>query len=244
MSAALQPRGHTQQPQYNALLAGMPAADFARIAAALEYVPLRLGDMLYEPGVAQTHAYFPTTAVVSLHYVMESGASAETAGVGKEGVVGVPLFMGSETASGSAVVQIAGGAYRLEASLLQREFARGGEVQRLLLRYAQALMAQTMQTAVCMRHHAIEQQLARWLLSTIDRVPAGDVVVTQEMIAAVLGVRRESVTQAAGVLQKSNVISYRRGHITVLSRPGLEAAACECYGVVAAELRRLMPRSV
>jgi len=225
----------------NRLLAALPAAELARFEAALEPVELRLGDMLYEPGGPQRYAYFPVTAVVSLHYVMESGASAETAGVGNEGVVGVSIFMGGDTTSSSAVVHIAGTALRLEAAVLLREFGRAGPFQALLLRYTQALMAQSMQNAACNRHHSIEQQLCRWLLSTIDRVPSNDVVVTQEMIAAVLGVRRESVTQAAGVLQKAGVIRYRRGHVAVLSRPALEAAACECYSVVAAEQKRLLP---
>ena len=227
----------------NSLLAALPAADFARVAENLEPVQLRLGDMLYEPGERQRFAYFPTTAVVSLHYVMESGASAESAGVGHEGVVGVSLFMGGETTPSSAVVQIAGHAYRLEAEALRAEFCRAGPMQQLLLRYMQALIVQTMQTAVCNRHHSVEQQLCRWLLCTLDKVPAESVVVTQEMIAGVLGVRRESITEAAGALQRAGLIRYRRGHITVLERSGLERVACECYAVVRAELRRLLPHT-
>jgi CRP-like cAMP-binding protein len=227
----------------NGLLAALPLADYQRVAPGLEPVVLRLGDMLYEPGEPQRHAYFPTTSVVSLHYVMESGASAETAAVGNEGVVGVSLFMGGGTVPSSAVVQIAGEAYRLDASVLRREFAHAGAMQRLLLRYMQALIAQTTQTAVCNRHHSVEQQLCRWLLFTLDRVPRGEVVVTQELISGVLGVRRESITEAAGALQRAGLISSRRGHITVLERSGLERAACECYGVVTAETRRLLPAS-
>jgi CRP-like cAMP-binding protein len=225
----------------NHLLAALPPPDYARISAELERVPLRLGDMLYEPGQRQSHAYFPLGAVVSLHYVMESGASAETAAVGNEGVVGVTLFMHGDSTASSAVVQIAGDAYRIPAAALAREFERAGPLQRLLLRYMQALIAQTTQTAVCNRHHSVEQQLCRWLLCILDRVPSGEVVVTQEMIAGVLGVRRESITEAAGALQRAGLIRGRRGHITVLERAGLEQAACECYAVVAAESFRLLP---
>ncbi len=228
----------------NGVLASLPDADYARIAGHLERVMLRLGDMLYEPGAPQRYAYFPTSSVVSLHYIMESGASAETAAVGNEGVVGVSLFMGGDTTPSSAVVQIAGEAYRMEAAALKEEFALAGPLQRVLLRYMQALIAQTTQTAVCNRHHSVEQQLCRWLLFTLDRVPSGEVVVTQEMIAGVLGVRRESITEAAGALQRAGLIRYRRGHITVLERPGLELAACECYRVVTAESHRLLPPPV
>jgi CRP-like cAMP-binding protein len=225
---------------HNHLLAALPKAEFARIAPHLQLVPLQLGNMLYEPGGQLQHAYFPTTAVVSLHYVMETGASAETAGVGNEGVVGISLFMGGSTTPSSAVVQIAGEAFRLEARLLNQEFKRGGEAQRILLRYTQALITQMTQTAVCNRHHSIEQQLCRWLLSTLDRVPSREFVVTQEQIAGTLGVRRESVTEAAGRLQSAGVIRYRRGHIAVLERTGLATRACECYSVVAKEMDRLL----
>ncbi|MFZ0007698.1 MAG: Crp/Fnr family transcriptional regulator [Steroidobacteraceae bacterium] len=224
----------------NQLLAALPDAEFGRIRPHLELVPLQLGNMLYEPGGQLQHAYFPTTAVVSLHYVMETGASAEAAGVGNEGVVGISLFMGGSTTPSSAVVQIAGDAYRLEARLLNQEFKRGGVMQRVLLRYTQALIAQMSQTAVCNRHHSVEQQLCRWLLSTLDRVPAREFVVTQEQIAGTLGVRRESVTEAAGRLQNAGVIRYRRGHIAVLERSGLATRACECYSVVAQETDRLL----
>jgi CRP-like cAMP-binding protein len=228
------------RPDHNHLLAALPDAEFGRIAPRLELVPLQLGSMLYEPGGRLQHAYFPTTAVVSLHYVMATGASAEAAGVGNEGVVGISLFMGGSTTPSSAVVQIAGDAYRLEACLLNQEFKRAGVLQHVLLRYTQALITQMSQTAVCNRHHSIEQQLCRWLLSTLDRVPAREFVVTQEQIAGTLGVRRESVTDAAGKLQNAGVIRYRRGHIAVLERSGLATRACECYFVVAKEMDRLL----
>lgn len=206
----------------------------------LELVPMPLGEILYEPGGQLQHAYFPTTSIVSLHYVMESGASAETAGVGNEGVVGISLFMGGDTTPSSAVVQTAGHAYRLRRRLLMEEFNRAGLMQLLLLRYTQALSSQMMQTAACNRHHSVEQQLCRWLLSTLDRIPSGQLVMTQQLVASMLGVRREGVTEAAGRLQDAGFIRYRRGHITVLDRSGLETRTCECYGVVKKELNRLM----
>ncbi|MBP9906073.1 MAG: Crp/Fnr family transcriptional regulator [Rhodoferax sp.] len=224
----------------NHLLAALPAADLQTLAAQLELVPLALGQMLYEPGSQMRHAYFPTSSIVSLHYVTESGASVETAGVGNEGVVGVSLYMGGDTTSSSAVVQTAGQAWRLDRHTLKAEFDRSGALQRLLLRYAQALMTQMAQTAVCNRHHSVEQQLCRWLLLTLDRLPERELVMTQELVASMLGVRRESVTDAAGHLQAAGHIRYRRGHISVLSRSGLEAGACECYGVVKKELDRLL----
>lgn len=229
----------THSPAQNYLLAALPTADFAPLADALELVPLCLGQMLYEPGSQMRHAFFPTTAIVSLHYVTESGASAETAGVGNEGVVGVPLFMGGDTTSSSGVVQTAGHAWRLDRHTLKQEFNKGGALQRLLLRYTQALMTQMAQTAVCNRHHSVEQQLCRWLLLTLDRLPNRELVMTQELVASMLGVRRESVTDAAGHLQTAGYIRYRRGHIGVLSRAGLESSVCECYGVVKKELDRL-----
>jgi CRP-like cAMP-binding protein len=186
------------------------------------------------------YAYFPTSAIVSLHYVMESGASAETAGVGNEGVVGMALFMGGDTTPSSAVVQTAGHAYRLAGHLLKKDFNRAGAMQRLLLRYTQALIAQTIQPAACNRHHSVEQQLCRWLLLTLDRVSSRDLVMTQELVASMLGVRREGITEAAGKLQRAGIISYRRGHISVLARAGLEANSCECYSVVKKELSRLL----
>jgi CRP-like cAMP-binding protein len=199
-----------------------------------------LGDVLYEPGGQLQHAYFPTSSVISLYYVTESGASAETAGVGNEGVVGISLFMGGDTTSSSAVVQTAGHAYRLERRLLKREFDRAGLMKRLLLRYTQALITQTMQTAACNRHHSVEQQLSRWLLLTLDRGPERELVMTQELVASMLGVRREGITEAAGKLQSAGFIRYRRGHISVLERSGLETRACECYAVVKKELSRLL----
>ncbi len=227
-------------PEQNCLLAALLPTDLASFSADLELVPLPLGQMLYEPGTQLRHAYFPTTSIVSLHYVTESGASAETAGVGNEGVLGVSLYMGGDTTSSSAVVQTAGHAYRLERSLLLREFNRAGALQQLLLRYTQALMTQMAQSAVCNRYHSVEQQLCRWLLLTMDRVPLRELVMTQELVASMLGVRRESVTEAAGKLQDVGYIRYRRGHIGVLDRKGLEALTCECYGVVKKELSRLL----
>jgi CRP-like cAMP-binding protein len=227
-------------PNQNRLLAALPAAEFERLAPRLELVPLLLGEMLYEPGEQLEHAYFPVSAIVSLHYVMATGASAAVAGVGNEGVVGISLFMGGETTPSSAVVQTAGHAYRLERRLLKQEFDRCGPMQRLLLRYTQALMAQMTQTAVCNRHHSVEQQLCRWLLVTLDRVPSGQIVMTQELVAGMLGVRREGITEAAGRLQQAGIIRNRRGHITVLERAGLETRVCECYAVVKKEFGRLL----
>ncbi len=229
-----------QNPSQNHLLAALPAAEFDPLTRHLELVPMRLGAVLYEPGGQLQHAYFPTTAIVSLHYVMESGAGAETAGVGNEGVVGISLFMGGDSTPSSASVQTSGYAYRLERHVLLQEFNRGGLTQRLLLRYTQALMTQVAQTAACNRHHSIEQRLCRWLLLTLDRVPTMDLVMTQEMIAGMLGVRREGVTEAAGNLQRFGAISYRRGHISVLDRRSLEARSCECYAVVRHEVDRLL----
>jgi CRP-like cAMP-binding protein len=229
-----------RRPNPNHLLAALPAAEFERLASHLELVPLPLGELLYEPGVKLQYAYFPTTAIVSLRYVMETGASAETAGVGNEGVVGISLFMGGDTMPSSAVVQVAGHAYRLEGRLLQQEFGRTNLLRRLLLRYTQALITQMTQTAACNRHHSIEQQLCRWLLLTLDRLPSNELIITHEMVASILGVRREGITEAAGKLQRAGFIRYRRGHITVLERSGLETHACECYMVVKQELNRLL----
>ena len=227
-------------PNQNHLLAALPTAEFEPLSTHLELVPLLLGQMLYEPDGQLQHAYFPTTAIVSLHYVMESGASAETAGVGNEGVVGISLFMGGNTTPSSAVVQTAGHAYRLERHRLKQEFDKAGLLQRVLLRYTQALITQMAQTAVCNRHHSLEQQLCRWLLLTIDRLPSNELVMTQELVASMLGVRREGITEAAGNLQRAGLISYRRGHIAVIDRAGLETHACECYAVVKKELIRLL----
>jgi CRP-like cAMP-binding protein len=227
-------------PNLNHLLAALPTPEFERLAPDLELVPMRLGEILYEPGGQLLHAYFPTTAIVSLHYVMESGASAESAGVGNEGVVGISLFMGGDSTPSSAVVQTAGHGYRLPVRMLKREFGRAGLMQRLLLRYTQALITQMIQTAACNRHHSVEQQLSRWLLLTLDRLPSRELVMTQELVASMLGVRREGITEAAGKLQQEGIIRYRRGHITVIERAGLEAHACECYAVVKKELARLL----
>jgi CRP-like cAMP-binding protein len=227
-------------PNQNHLLAALPAAEFKRLATHLEHVSLPLGEIIYEPGGQLRHAYFPTTVIVSLHYVMESGASAEIAGVGNEGVVGIALFMGGATTPSSAVVQTAGHAYRLESHLLMQEFNRAGQMRHLLLRYTQALMTQMAQTAACNRHHSVEQQLCRWLLLTLDRSPTNELLMTQELVASMLGVRREGITEAAGRLRHAGLIRYRRGHITVLEREGLETRVCECYAVVKKELRRLL----
>jgi CRP-like cAMP-binding protein len=227
-------------PNQNHLLAALPTAEFERLAKHLELVAMPLGQILYEPGGQMQHAYFPTTAIVSLHYVTESGASAETAGVGNEGVVGISLFMGGGTTPSSAVVQTAGHGYRLERGKLMEEFNRGGLMQRLLLRYTQALITQMNQTAACNRHHSLEQQLCRWLLLTLDRLSSNELVMTQELVASMLGVRREGITESAGNLQRAGFIRYRRGHIAVIERSGLEATACECYAVVKKELARLL----
>ena len=227
-------------PNQNHLLAALPTAEFERLAPRLELVPLLLGDTLYEPGGQLQYVYFPTTAIISLLYVMESGISAEIAGVGNEGVLGISLFMGGNTTPSSAVVQTGGHGYRLQGKLLKEEFNRAGLMQRLLLRYTQALVTQMFQTGACNRHHSIEQQLCRWLLLTLDRLPTNELVMTQELVASALGVRREGITEAAGKLQRAGFIRYRRGHISVLKRSGLEAGACECYAVVKKEIGRLL----
>ena len=227
-------------PHQNHLLAALPTAVFAPFAAQLELVPMLLGEILYEPGQQLQHAYFPTTAIVSLHYVTQSGASCETSGVGNEGVVGISLFMGGGTTPSSAVVQTAGHAYRLQRRVVKEQFDRVENVRELLLRYTQALIVQVAQTAACNRHHSIDQQLCRLLLLTIDRVPADELRMTQELIASLLGVRREGISDAAAKLQGAGLIRYRRGHISVLDRTGLEARSCECYGVVKTEMTRLL----
>ena len=203
-----------------------------------------LGHVLHESGMPMRHVYFPTTSIVSLLYVMEDGASAEIAIVGNEGVVGVSLIMGGDTTPSRAVVQSAGHAYRLRGPIVKQAFSRAGEIQHLLLRYTQALLTQMAQTAVCNRHHTLDQQFCRWLLLSMDRLPGNELVMTQELIANMLGVRREGVTEAAGNVQKAGLITYRRGHITVLDRAGLEARACECYAVVKREFDRLLPHRV
>lgn len=224
----------------NDLLAALPASEGKRLVAQMDLVPMELGKMLYEPDEQMRYAYFPTTSIISLYYVTESGACSEAAGVGKEGMLGVSLFMGGMSTPSSAVVRTAGYAYRLDRKLLKDEFNTNFPLQRLLLRYTQALMTHMFQTAACNRHHSVEQQLSRWLLLTQDRMPAGEMVMTQELVAGMLGVRRESVTTAAGALQNNGCINYRRGHISVLDRKALEERTCECYGVVKTELKRLM----
>ena len=212
-------------PKQNHLLAALPAEIFERISPHLELISMPLGEVLYESGGQLQHVYFPTTAIVSLHYLLESGASAEIAGVGNEGVLGISLFMGGNTTPSLATVQTAGCGYRLKGRLIMEEFNRAGPMMRLMLRYTQALMTQISQTAVCNRHHSIEQQLCRWLLLTLDRLPSQELTITQELIAIMLGVRREGITEAAGKLQRAGLISYRRGHISVLDRSGLESHA-------------------
>lgn len=224
----------------NLLLGALRPAEFERLTPHLQLVQLPLGMMLYQPGEQLKYAYFPTSAIVSLHYVTESGAVAEIAGVGNEGVVGIALFMGGTSMLGSAIVQTAGSAYKLDVGLLQKEFARSGSMQGLLLRYTQALITQIAQTAVCNCHHSLEQRLCRWLLLTLDRCISQDLVITQELVGGILGVRRESITEAAGSLERAGYISSRRGHIAVVNRKGLEATSCECYAVVRKELLRLM----
>jgi CRP-like cAMP-binding protein len=230
-------------PRQNLLLAALPATDFERLEPHLQLVPMALGEVLYESGILLRNVYFPTTSIVSLLYVMADGASAEIAVVGNEGVIGVSLFMGGETTPSRAVVQSAGHAYRLTGQLLKEEFTRAGAMQHLLLRYTQALLTQMAQTAVCNRHHSLDQQLCRWLLLSLDRLATNQLVMTQELIANMLGVRREGVTEAAGKLQSAGLIQYSRGRITVLDRAGLETRTCECYAVVKRECDRLLPGS-
>ena len=228
-------------PKQNHLLDALLKSEFDRISPNLEYVALPLGKVLYESGGLLEHVYCPTTSIISLLYVMENGSAAEIAVVGNEGILGISLFMGGETTSSRAVIQSAGYAYRLKAQLLKDEFNRGGPVQRLLLRYTQALITQMAQTAVCNRHHTVEQQLCRWLLLSLDRLASDELTMTQELIANMLGVRREGVTEAAGRLQRDGIINYSRGHIAVLDRKALENRSCECYKVVKAEFDRLLP---
>jgi len=232
------PAPHT--PKQNHLLAALSAEEFERLSPHLELAPMQLGEAIYESGGRLQHVYFPTTSIVSLLYVMEDGASAEIAIVGNEGVLGIALFMGGETTPSRAVVQSAGYGYRLRAQLLKQEFNRAGPMMHLLLRYTQALITQMAQTAVCNRHHSVEQQLCRWLLLSLDRLSTQELTMTQELIANMLGVRREGVTEAAGHLQRSGLIRYSRGRITVLDRPGLEQHVCECYRVVKKEFDRLL----
>ena len=227
-------------PNQNHLLAALPEEVFERISPHLELLSMPLGEVLYEPGQQLQHVYFPTTAIVSLQYLMESGASTEIASVGNEGVLGFSLFLGGNTTPSLATVQSAGCGYRLKARLMMEEFNRAGPMMRLMLRHTQALLTQMSQIAACNRHHSIQQQMCRWLLLTLDRLPPQELVMTQELIAIMLGVRREGITEAAGNLQRAGLISYRRGHITVLDRPGLESSTCECYQVVKKEFQRLL----
>lgn len=228
-------------PQQNQLLAALPAEVQNRLFPRLDYVAMPLGQVLYESGDTLRHVYFPTDSIISLLYVMEDGSSAEISVVGNEGIIGVSLFMGGESTPSRAIVQSAGGAYRLLGQRLKDEFNRHGDMQQLMLRYTQALITQMAQTAVCNRHHSIDQQLCRWLLLSLDRLPTNRLSMTQELIANMLGVRREGVTEAAGKLQKAGLITYSRGTITVIDRAGLEARVCECYEVVRKEFERLLP---
>jgi len=227
-------------PNQNQLIAALPIEVYERILPYLEEISMPLGQVLYESGSQLKYAYFPTTAIISMHYVLENGASTEISGVGNEGVLGVALFMGGNTTSSLATVQTAGQGYRLKRQLMIDEFNQAGPMMHLMLRYTQALITQISQTAVCNRHHSIEQQLCRWLLLTLDRLPTQELTITQELIASMLGVRREGITEAAGNLQRAGFISYRRGHITVLNRLGLESRSCECYNVVKKEFHRLL----
>ena len=235
------PNSPEHSPLQNHLLAALPAEVQARLFDNLELVDLPLGKVLYESGTSLRHVYFPTNAIVSMLYVMENGASAEISVVGNEGLIGIALFMGGESTTSRAIVQSAGWGYRLPGALFRREFDRHAEMLHLMLRYTQALITQMAQTAVCNRHHSVDQQLCRWLLLSLDRLSSNDLVMTQELIANMLGVRREGVTDAAGKLQKLGVIDYRRGHIKVLDRARLEELSCECYAVVKAETDRLLP---
>jgi CRP-like cAMP-binding protein len=227
-------------PLQNHLLDALPEPDFKRIAAHLELIPMTLGDVLYESGTQLRYVYFPTTCIISLLYVMEDGSSAEIAVVGNEGLLGISLFMGGGSTPSRAIVQSAGNAFRLRADLVREEFSRFGPSMQLFLLYTQALLTQMAQTAVCNRHHSLDQQLCRWLLLSLDRVQSSELSMTQELIGNMLGVRREGVTEAAGNLQRAALISYQRGKITVLNRPGIEARSCECYQVVKKEYDRLL----
>ena len=228
-------------PRQNQLLAALPEADLTRWLPQLESVEMPLGHVMYESGRTLSHVYFPTSAIVSLLYVMENGASAEIAVAGNEGIVGISIFMGGGSTPSRAVVQSAGHGFRLKARAIKDEFNRAGPVMHLMLRYTQALITQMAQTAVCNRHHSLDQQLCRWLLLSLDRLNGTELAMTQELIANMLGVRREGVTEGALKLQKAGLIRYARGHISVLDRPGLEARSCECYAVVKKEYDRLLP---
>ena len=229
------------QPSQNHILAALPAADLDSLNQYLQLVNLPVGTMLYEPGQESRYAYFPTSCVISLQHMLESGRTAETASVGNDGMLGVALFMGGDSTPSSAVVQISGYAYQLDGHVLKQEFKRLLTLQQLLLRYTQVLLTQISLTAVCYRHHSLQQQLCRWLLLTLDRLNTNEITMTQELVAGMLGVRREGITEAAGHLQREGLITYRRGHITVINRTGIETHVCECYGVLKKELLRLLP---
>jgi CRP-like cAMP-binding protein len=235
--------GAPHSPKDNRLLAALPTVSYEALVPHLEAIAMPLGLSLYESGGAQTYVFFPVTAIVSLMYVLEDGRSAQIALTGNEGLVGISLFMGGETTPSRAMVQSAGRGYRMKASVVRKHFGSSAAFQHLLLRFTQALLTQMTQTAVCNRHHSVHQQLCRWLLLSLDRVSGNELVMTQEMIANVLGVRREGVTQAAGNLQTDNLIKYTRGKISVINRNGIEACVCECYGVVKNEYNRLLPTS-
>ncbi len=235
------PMHGSHDPRQNHLLAALPADEFARLSRYLELVPMPLGHVLSESGIPMRHVYFPTTAIVSRLYVLADGASDEIAVVGNEGVIGVSLFMGGATSPRRTVVESAGHAYRLQGQVLMDEFYRGKTMMHVLLRYIQAVLTQMAQTAVCNRHHSLDQQLCRWLLLRLDRMSSNELTITQDLIAILLGVRREGITEAAGNLQRAGLIEYKRGHITVLNRAGLEARVCECYAVVKKEFDRLLP---
>lgn len=228
----------------NYLFHSIPSIEWERLLPHIEPAELPLGKVLYEPGTKMSHVYFPTTAIVSLLYALENGSSAEIAIVGNEGVVGISIFMGGESTSSRAVVQSAGSGYKVKSSLILEEFNRSGPVMHLFLRYTQALITQMSQTAVCNRHHTLDQQFCRWLLLSLDRLPSNELVMTQELIANMLGVRREGVTEAALKVQKAGFIKYARGHITILDRIGLEKRTCECYQVVKTEYDRLLPEKM
>jgi CRP-like cAMP-binding protein len=237
------PQPELHSARLNQLLGALPDVDFDAIAGHLEPVNLRLGESVYEPGAPLHYAIFPTTSIVSLHYLTASGASAETAAVGKEGMVGLALFMGDQITASSARVLVAGGAFRLQAGQLRQAFDSAGLLRGLLLRHALSLIAQITLFAACNRHHLIEQQFCRWLLCALDRLPSDNLVMTQELVSQTMGVRRESITEVAARLQQAGVIRYRRGHISLLDRAGLEHRACECYAVVNREHGRLLEQA-
>jgi CRP-like cAMP-binding protein len=236
--SSLHPAKHS--PKQNHILAALPAVDYVRLVPELELIAMPLGWAVYESHATLGYLYFPTTSIVSLLYIMKNGASAEIAVIGNEGLVGISLFMGGDSTPSRAVVQSAGNGYRVKARILKSEFAMGGHLQHLALRYTQALMTQMSQTAVCNRHHSVDQQLCRWLLLSLDRLPGNEVLMTQELIANMLGVRREGVTEAAGKLQTDGLIQYSRGHIKIIDRKKLEERVCECYAVVRQEFDRLL----